>query len=204
MADPLAAQAAEYMRLLSRWNQRMNLTRLGEDDLGVDRLVVEPFAAAARLPAGTATMVDIGSGGGSPAVPMKLARPEIALHMVEARARKAGFLREVVRGLALTDVDVHGCRFERLAEQSDVAASADVVTVRAVKVDRQALSVLGCLLREGGQLFLFRADEGRGLREELPVPLYWEGSHVLIDGVRSVLVVLQKRREHASLSVGVD
>ncbi len=202
--DPLAARAAEYMALLRRWNQRMNLTRLGEDDLGVDRLVVEPLAAAARLPAGAATMVDIGSGGGSPAVPMKLARPEMALRMVEARNKKAAFLRELVRGLALTNVDVHGCRYEWLAAQPDMAGCADVVTVRAVKVDRQALSTLGRLLRKGGRMFLFRAHEDGGLRDDISAALRWEGSHVLIEGVGSVLVVLRRTSEPLWLSVGVD
>ena len=166
----LARRLAAYLSLLFQWNRRMNLTGLGQDDSGLDRLVVEPLVAVRRLPLGAESVVDIGSGNGSPAVPMKLARPGLALRMVESGNRKAAFLRDVVRQLELKDVVVEACRYEELLTRPELLETADVVTVRAVKMDGQALDELQTLLRVGGALFLFRrGGGGRGWRRSTAV-----------------------------------
>lgn len=191
----LARRLAAYLSLLFQWNRRMNLTGLGQDDSGLDRLVVEPLVAVRRLPLGAESVVDIGSGNGSPAVPMKLARPGLALRMVESGNRKAAFLRDVVRQLELKDVVVEACRYEELLTRPELLETADVVTVRAVKMDGQALDELQTLLRVGGALFLFRrggGDEvgddllrsGRLLQRKRPYPL--------VDSLNSQLVLLEK------------
>ena len=62
-----------YVELLHRWNARMNLTGLGAGDEGLDRLIVEPLAAARHVANPAPRIIDIGSGGGSPAIPLRLA-----------------------------------------------------------------------------------------------------------------------------------
>ena len=108
----LAERLGAYVELLSRWNKRMNLTALDERDEAIDRLLIEPLVAVKYLPSRSAAVLDIGSGGGSPAIPMKLAAPGIALRMVEAKTRKAAFLREAVRQLNLGDTVVEATRYE--------------------------------------------------------------------------------------------
>ena len=79
--------------------------------------------------------------------------------MVEARERKAAFLSEVIRVLALPDSAVVNGRFEALEDRTDFSGIASLVTVRAVRVDSSLLSVSVHLLsRAGGRLFLL----GRG------------------------------------------
>jgi 16S rRNA G527 N7-methylase RsmG len=79
--------------------------------------------------------------------------------MVEARERKAAFLREALRDLALPDAAVVNERFETLEDRTDLRGVASLVTVRAVRVDSILLSVSRHLLsRAGGRLFLL----GRG------------------------------------------
>ena len=77
-------------------------------------------------------MVDIGSGGGSPALPIKIAAPWLQLVLVEVKTRKSAFLREAIRHLGLADVDVETTRVEALSARA-IIASADVVSVRAVQ-----------------------------------------------------------------------
>ena len=89
--------------MLSRWNQKINLTSLDDPDEAIDRLMLEPLAAVRFVPAGVSAMMDIGSGGGSPAIPMKLVSPKVALTMVEVKARKSAFLREATRHLKLVE-----------------------------------------------------------------------------------------------------
>jgi 16S rRNA (guanine527-N7)-methyltransferase len=99
--EDLIARLASYFELLQRWNEKINLTSLGDTDESVDRLIMEPLAAARFLPRG-GRLIDIGSGGGSPAIPLAIALRTSALTMVESRGRKAAFLREAVRTLGLT------------------------------------------------------------------------------------------------------
>jgi 16S rRNA (guanine527-N7)-methyltransferase len=99
-----------YYALLSRWNQRINLTSIGNRDEAVDRLLLEPLLAARFVASGARAFIDIGSGGGSPAIPLKLALPHLALTMVEAKTRKAAFLREAVRHLGLRETGVENAR----------------------------------------------------------------------------------------------
>ena len=99
-----------YFLELARWNRKINLTAFQLDDDGsdeaVDRLLIEPVAAARHIPGNAKSLLDIGSGGGSPAVPMKLARPDLSLTMVEVKVRKSVFLRQVARLLQLTKTEV--------------------------------------------------------------------------------------------------
>ena len=188
----LAGGLAEYVELLRRWNGRMNLTALGDDERGLGRLVVEPLVAARRVPAEAVSLLDIGSGGGSPAVPLKLAVRRLALRMVESKGRKAAFLREVVRQLGLENVEVEACRYQELLARPELCAAADVVTVRAVRVDGRALQGLQRLLRVGGVLLLFGGKGDGDVCGEVRWPLRWQGTYPLVESLRSHLVVLQK------------
>ena len=192
MDASLASALAGYLDLLHRWNRRMNLTALAEDDGGLDRLVVEPLVAARQMPMGARWVVDIGSGGGSPAVPLKLAVPGLGLRMVESKTRKAAFLREVVRQLGLEDVVVETCRYEELLTRPELHEAADVVTVRGVRVEGQTLEGLQTLLRVGGALFLFRGIGEADVRRDVRRPLRWRGTYPLVETMRSRLVVLEK------------
>jgi 16S rRNA (guanine527-N7)-methyltransferase len=150
-----------YYELLSRWNRRINLTGLQLDplaDSSLDRLLIEPLVAALYVPDSPLDWFDLGSGGGSPAVPLRVRRPRARLTMVEARVRKGSFLRTVVRELRLDDVNVVTTRFEDLMTIVDPGPSVDVVTARAVRIDQLFLSTAHALLSHGGQLLLFGAQ----------------------------------------------
>lgn len=158
---PVALEPLEaYYRLLARWNAKINLTALPLDDLSdatLDRLLIEPLAAAHHVPDVPLVWYDLGSGGGSPAIPLKIVRPSAALTMVEAKGRKAAFLREAVRVLGLAEASVADVRFEHV-KGGDGPGGGDLVTVRAVKSDRALFEAAARLLRPGGQLLLFAAD----------------------------------------------
>src|SRR5437762_157935 len=122
VVSPAAIDQLEtYYRLLTRWNARINLTALSLDEpseQALDRLLIEPLAAARYVADSAITWFDLGSGGGSPALPLKIVRPAAQLTMVEATARKAAFLSEAVRALGLESVRVENARFDALAAAS--------------------------------------------------------------------------------------
>ena len=121
---------------------------------------IEPLIAARHLPAAAATAIDIGSGGGSPAIPLALAAPRLQLRMVESKTRKAVFLREAIRELNLGRASVETSRFEELLARPELHEGLDVVTIRAVRVEQRTLMSLQAFLKPGGQLFLFRGPAG--------------------------------------------
>ena len=146
---------ATYLSELSRWNQRINLTALPLGfpipDLAIDKLIVEPLIATTLLPSASRVWVDLGSGGGSPAVPLRTVWPSGSLTMVESRERKCSFLRQVVRQVGLSHTKVETGRFEEL----DRDGLAELVTIRAVRVDDPMIQLLGGLVAPGGFLLAF-------------------------------------------------
>lgn len=154
MLDPLEA----YYRLLAHWNAKINLTALPLDaptDETFDRLLVEPIAASRQIKDSPARWLDLGSGGGSPAIPIKIARPALSLTMVESKERKSAFLREAARALGLSHTDVVTERLEQLARNPDFAGRADMITVRAVRATDELHQAVARLLRPDGHLLMF-------------------------------------------------
>ena len=174
----------------------MNLTGLKLSEVSpdaVDRLLIEPIIAAKYVPVKTARMLDIGSGGGSPAIPLALAVPHVRLLMVESKTRKSLFLREAVRAVGLTDAEVATARFEELLARPDLHEAHSLVTVRAVRIESRMLLALQAFAEPGGLLFLFRGSGSTDTAETVTPPLAWKATYPLIESLRSRLVVLEKR-----------
>jgi 16S rRNA (guanine527-N7)-methyltransferase len=149
-----------YFRLLRHWNRSINLTALplaGLPDRTLKRLFIEPLHAAPFVEVAPLLWFDFGSGGGSPAIPLKIVRPILRLRMVESRSRKAAFLREVARTLSLTATEVLTIRIEELA-RSMPGVHGDLITVRAVRIQESLLEAAAALLRPGGRLLLFGSE----------------------------------------------
>jgi len=154
----VAEGLAAYFELLQKWNRKVSLTALPVEDAGdeaIDRLLIEPALAARSLPTPDSSIIDVGSGGGSPAIPLRLVAPGTSLRMVESKTRKAAFLREAARVLELERTEVDAVRFEELLARPELHETMDVVTLRAVKVEPKTLAALQSFLRLGGLLFLF-------------------------------------------------
>ena len=147
-----------YLELLARWNQKINLTAFdltAPSDAAIDRLIVEPVEAARFAREEDRVALDVGSGGGSPALPLRLAAPWLRMTLVEARTRKSAFLREAVRVLELKDVAVETFRFEPSVIPKHLAGAVDLVTIRGVKSDDELLDSVSQVLSEVGRLLVF-------------------------------------------------
>jgi len=155
--EEVAQKLEAYFALLTRWNRTINLTSLPLEPptaAAIDRLLIEPLTCVPLLSASADVWFDLGSGGGSPAIPMQIVRAR-HLRMVESKERKAAFLREAVRELELGGAEVLTTRIEALVEDVRNPGTADLVTVRAVRLSASLFSQLDSLLRPGGQAALF-------------------------------------------------
>ena len=191
LPDDLNAQLASYYELLDRWNRKINLTALDNPDEAIDRLLLEPIIAARQVPSTVGSLMDVGSGGGSPAIPIKLSLPGTVLTMVEAKARKSAFLREAVRALRLDRTTVETARYEELLAKPELHEAFDALSLRAVRVEVRTLFTLQAFVRRGGVLLLFRGPSGPDVPDIVP-PLRWVTTVPLLETLQSRLTVLQK------------
>jgi 16S rRNA (guanine527-N7)-methyltransferase len=226
---------AVYVGLITKWNATINLTALTLSPLSdeaLDRLIVEPLLAARELPAASAlpalgaqsglthirdrsgtpagtgevqVLLDIGSGGGSPAIPLKIVRPDFQLTMVESKTRKSAFLRDVARQLSLAAVVVLTDRLENLVqgeareglpvENRPVPLcgklGAAAISLRAVRADQGLWDSVGALLRPSGVVLWFRSEaSGAGPLPSTGIEL--AETKPLIPELGSELAVLRK------------
>lgn len=121
---PLAAGLGVFLELLSRWGQALDLTGRLHPEMLIRDHILESLAGAPWVVPGV--LVDVGSGAGFPAVPLLLARPEVAAVLVEPRQRRWAFLKEVVRELRLAAEVFRGG-----VEELDLEGAANL-TVRAL------------------------------------------------------------------------
>ncbi len=196
-----------YIDLLLRWNSRINLTAIRDAEEIVTRHFGESLFAACHLfpsvsfslpPVPSAVKgadldcssiekkakptraADLGSGAGFPGIPIKLWSPGISMTLIESNQKKATFLREVVRALILTGIDVQSVRAETISE------TFDIVTLRAVERFTQVLPTAAQLTRPSGRLVLLlsslQEDEAHstlptfGWSGSLPIPPLWFSS----------------------------
>ena len=158
LTEAQVGQVSAYLDLLLRWNARINLTAVrdpesmvtrhfGESFFAVRQLLREQEAGSRKQEAGVRA-IDLGSGAGFPGLPLKILAPALALTLIESSQKKAAFLKEAVRSLALTDVDVFAGRGE------DFPSTADLVTLRAVERYERTLGTAARLVAPGGRLAL--------------------------------------------------
>lgn len=192
--EALASGLIAYYELLARWNRKINLTSLDDPDEAIDRLLLEPVVAARHLSPAVVDVMDVGSGGGSPALPLALALgPQVRLTMVEVKARKSAFLREAVRHLGLTDARVETSRYEELLALPELHEKFDVLSMRAVKVEPRVLMTLQAFVNPGGSLLLFRGPAGPETPPGVLHPLEWQSTIPLVEALQSRLSILRKR-----------
>jgi 16S rRNA (guanine527-N7)-methyltransferase len=175
-----------YLSLLVRWNARVNLTSVRDEEGILSRHFVESIAGARSLPEGIATLLDFGSGAGFPGIPIALCRPEIAVTLAESQGKKAAFLQEAVRVLGLQS-KVHSGRAEMLSP------GFDCLTLRAVDRMESAVQAAGRLAKPGGWLVLMTTvNELEGLQKAAGACFLWT-THARLPGSEERILALGKR-----------
>jgi 16S rRNA (guanine527-N7)-methyltransferase len=174
----------EYLALLLKWNARTNLTSVRRPEEIVTRHFGESlFAAEYLFKSPIKTAIDFGSGAGFPGLPMAIYAPETAFTLMESQNKKATFLKEVVRTVALKNVAVFAGRAEA-SEQK-----AELVTMRAVEHFEESLSIAARLLASLGRLaLLIGAAQGERVRELFPA-LDWQTEITIPGSENRVLLV---------------
>jgi len=147
-----------YLTELKKWNQKINLTAIRDErDILIKHILDSLSYLIAISPSPGLMLLDMGSGAGFPAIPIKLIRPDIDVTMVESVKKKASFLRHIVRTLKLTGIEVQDKRTQDIPDSFRNAY--DVVTARAFADINMAIISGQPFLKHGGIMVLSRGSE---------------------------------------------
>jgi len=140
-----------YLALLSKWNRVYNLTAVRELAAMVTQHLLDSLAVLPYL-VGVRSLVDVGSGAGLPGIPLAIARPELAVTLVEGSHKKASFLQQACLELDLRGVAVAWERVERFVPPAPV----DAAISRAFAELREFVRLARHLLAPGGLLLAMK------------------------------------------------
>ena len=162
--DGATAQLTQYLHLLLEANSVMNLTRISDPDAAQIRLLADSLDLLRVIPDDARTLVDIGSGGGVPGLPLAIGRPSLRVTLVDSTAKKVRFLNETARNIGRDNVVAIHSRAEDLGRDRQYRERFDVATARAVARLVTLVELILPLIRPGGVAIL---PKGSASDEEL-------------------------------------
>ena len=163
LSDETLERLEGYLVALHEINQVMNLTAVKDPQEAWIRHVLDSLTLLPHLPAAEERLMDVGSGGGLPAIPVVICRPELEVTLLDSTGKKCRFLTAVIEGLNLNARVIQN-RAETIGQDSVHRAAYDVVTARAVAPLRVLLELTLPLTRVSGRVL---AMKGRKALEEL-------------------------------------
>jgi len=166
VSEEQAALFAAHAREMVLWNRRINLTALTEPfEMAIkhylDSIVAVPFIKP------KASLLDVGSGGGFPGIPLKIMLPTVKMTLLDARRKRVSFLKHIIRSLDLVDVQALHDRLERMIDMLTSEGGFDVIVSRAFSdLELFATNALP-LLNPGGYLVAYKGKRGDKLDAEI-------------------------------------
>ncbi len=197
LSGALGERMARYLTLLFEANQAFNLTAIARLDEAWSKHIADSLSLAPELAAlaDDAQVVDLGSGGGLPAIPLALAFPALRFTLVESIGKKARFLEQAAQALALSNVKVVTDRAESFG-QSPARGTFDLATSRALSRLPVLLELSLPLVRLGGFKLAIKGEQAEREVQEAGRALAVLGGRVE-DLRRTRTGTIVKVRKHA-------
>lgn len=186
-----------YFSLLTEYNSRFNITAITDEREVVIKHFIDS-ALGVELLKGE-TLADVGSGGGFPAIPLKILKPDLKITLIEATEKKCEFLKTVADTLDLKEVTVLCGRAEEFAKKSEYREKFDICTARAVA----RLNILSeyCLpfVKKGGIFLAYKGDADEEVRDSENAVKILGGKIIthdkyVLDGAKRSLIVIEKQK----------
>lgn len=144
-----------YLDTLLLWNRKMNLVSQRRPEEIITKHLADSFVAASAL-GDSERIVDLGSGGGFPGIPIAIAHPSSPVWLVESNQKKASFLAEAVARCGLSLVTVCAERIEVVRQRADLARQLTAVTARALSSIDELVEAAADLLAPRGRLIALK------------------------------------------------
>jgi len=197
-SDAKTKSMISYVAELLKWNKKINLTGSRDVMSLAEKQLFDscmPIKWQIDKFSEKATLLDLGSGGGFPAIPLKIMRPQLNMHLIESRMKKVNFLKHIARTLKLTEFEVHCSRFPFIESETLIGKDIDIITSKAVKPDLGILSAMYQLLSDDGIVLLYRkfVKEEKKIIEKGKFKISEELSYLLPKSrARRTITILQK------------
>lgn len=157
IGDTQAEQFIRYLAQLIEWNKTINLTSIVEPSEIIIKHFIDSLASLATTSFPEQAMVlDVGSGGGFPGIPLKIMRPDLRLVLIEPVQKKCSFLNSVIGLLKLRNISTFDGTIEQYVKRP-VHSVADMIVLRALKFE-EVRKHAPILLASRGKIVLYRAE----------------------------------------------
>ncbi len=159
LSDIQAKQIADYAALLMEWNTKINLTAITDADAILKLHFVDALTLLSVLPSTPGLrLIDVGTGAGFPGLPVKIARPDLDVTVIDGTAKKIAFCAEVIRTLNLERAQALHTRSEDLAHDAAHRERYDLVVARAVAALPVLAEYLLPFARPGGLVIAMKGS----------------------------------------------
>ena len=146
---------------LIKWNKKFNLTRITDPREMALKHYLDSLAPACWIPP-SCTLLDIGSGGGFPGIPLKIVNPSLTLTLIDGSRKKINFLKHCLRVLNLAKSEALQVRGEELTVDEDTDGGYDVIISRALASLDEFTQIALPLLAEEGTIVALKGKTDPG------------------------------------------
>jgi 16S rRNA (guanine527-N7)-methyltransferase len=181
-----------YLDILWKWNEKINLTGLKSKKAVAEELLLDSLAASVFFPE-RGRYLDVGSGAGFPAIPIKIAKPGLEAFLVDSNRKRVSFLKEVVRSLRLKEIMIIEGRIEECPKPLE-PGTFDRVTARALAKIPTVIEWCAPMVSRGGSLLCFQGREGLEAIKDIQRQL--EASHLEIETVFRYRIPTKEAQRH--------
>lgn len=149
---------------LMEWNRKINLTAITDPKAIAVKHFLDSIAPAPMIPR-NASLLDIGSGGGFPGIPLKILIPSLSVSMIDASRKKVNFLKHIIRRLELENIGAVHVRAEELAEKPEFQVTFDVIISRALSSMPDFIDLALPLLDKKGVIIAMKGSVSEAMLE---------------------------------------
>jgi len=147
-----------FVSELLAWNQKINLTAITDAEEVAEKHIIDSLIPAKFIP-DNASVIDLGTGGGFPGIPLIIYMPSLAVTLVDSSRKKINFLKYVIRILNFQNISAHQFRVEELSDHPDFAGQFDVVISRAFTSLNRFFEVAAPLIKPDGVIIAMKGKE---------------------------------------------
>jgi 16S rRNA (guanine527-N7)-methyltransferase len=150
-----AGQFGRYAQILQQWNRKINLTSITDPMEVAVKHFLDSVAPSACIPQ-QGILLDIGTGGGFPGVPLKILRPQQPMVLIDGVRKKINFVKQVLRELHLVSIEAIQARAEDLGRHYTKTEQFDIIVSRALADVDVLFKLAAPLLKPDGRLVLYK------------------------------------------------
>lgn len=189
-----------YLKELNLWNRKIDLTGLSTEEEFAIKHFIDSIIPA-RFIKDNSFLVDIGTGGGFPGIPLKIYRPDLKVLLLEATEKKVVFLKHVIRVLGLRDITPINQRAEDKGFQSIMKETVDVVISRAFTRFKDFFEIARFYVKQGGSIIAMLGREWESALKEAEPAIRIHGFEVRKNdcfnlprnmGTRAIIVLVRR------------